>query len=239
MRRRDTASDDARPAPGLDARAPRRCAGTWCSGRDSSGAGTRPPPQGSRGPAGISGSGHASYLIGRLDGRRTLAEIGAGYAERSAGGSTQRLDPALGMLATRRLLVGTDDQAELARMAADAKAAPGRTPADAPAPLVDPDRFLGRLLPRVRPLFPPGGGAGPAGHRRARGRDPAQCGDLAGEAAGSGARRRSSPACWPHLAHTAAARGGARGDLSPFRRPGAGDRRDVAVPDVLPVLQGR
>jgi hypothetical protein len=99
-----------------------------------------------------------AYLIGRLDGVRTLAEIGEGYTATfgrrlDAKGWTQLL----GMLATRRLLVGTDDETELDRMAADAKrrARSGQTLLKARLPLVDPDRFLGRLLPRVRPLFSP------------------------------------------------------------------------------------
>ena len=97
-----------------------------------------------------------SFLIRRLDGTRTLAEIGADYAAefgRTLGeGSWRQL---LGMLGTRRLLIGTEDDAAMAEMAADARRTSrgNRSLLKARLPLVDPDRFLGRLMTPLRGLF--------------------------------------------------------------------------------------
>jgi putative peptide zinc metalloprotease protein len=97
-----------------------------------------------------------AFLIRRLDGSRTLAEIGAEYAtefgRRLGEGSWQQL---LGMLAGRRLLVGTEDDAALAELAAAARRASrgNWSLLRARLPLVDPDRFLGRLAPRLRVMF--------------------------------------------------------------------------------------
>lgn len=97
-----------------------------------------------------------SFLIHRLDGSRTLAEIGTEYAAefgRPVGEAGWR--QLLGMLGRRRLLVGTEDDAAMAEMAADARRTSrgNRSLLKARLPLVDPDRFLGRLTTPLRPLF--------------------------------------------------------------------------------------
>jgi putative peptide zinc metalloprotease protein len=96
------------------------------------------------------------FLISRLDGERTLAEIGADYAEefhrRLEEPQWQQL---LGMLAQRRLLVGTDEPAAMAELAdvTRKQSRSGQTLLKARLPLVDPDAFLGRMEPRLRFLF--------------------------------------------------------------------------------------
>jgi putative peptide zinc metalloprotease protein len=103
-----------------------------------------------------------SFLMSRLDGRATLAEIGAAYAgEFHRRLDAQRWGQILGMLAGRQLLSGTDPTP-----------LPGG-PAAPPLPggpaahrgrqsllryrlsLVNPDRFFGRIAPRLRWLFSP------------------------------------------------------------------------------------
>jgi putative peptide zinc metalloprotease protein len=96
------------------------------------------------------------FVFTRLDGTRTLEEIGGEYAAHFG----RRLGPAqwgqlLGLLASRRLLVGTEDEAALeAAAAAAATASRGnRRLTYARLPLFDPNRFLGRVEPRLRFLY--------------------------------------------------------------------------------------
>ncbi len=98
------------------------------------------------------------FIVSRLDGRRTLDEIGADY--QAAFG--RRLGPRhwrqlLGMLAGRRLLAGTEDDRALAELAAAARreSRANRRLLLYRRPLFDPDRLLGRLEPRLRFLFSP------------------------------------------------------------------------------------
>lgn len=96
------------------------------------------------------------FLISRMDGERTLAEIGADYAavfRRRL--DEQRWRQVLDVLTRQRLLVGTDDPAHAAGPAASARerARGERTPFKAVLPLVNPDAFLGRVEPGLRFLF--------------------------------------------------------------------------------------
>ncbi|WP_300009603.1 M50 family metallopeptidase [Pseudonocardia sp.] len=96
------------------------------------------------------------FLLSRLDGTRTLTDIGDEYAERfgrelGAAQWRQLLD----LLAVRMLLVGTEDEDGL-RGVAETVAAGSRghrTLLYARLPLVDPDRFLAAIEPRVRLLY--------------------------------------------------------------------------------------
>lgn len=96
-----------------------------------------------------------NFVFTRLDGTRSLADIGHEYAARFG----RRLGDAqwrqlLGLLATRRLLVGTEDEAAFEEIATAARAqSRKRTILYARLPLVDPDRFLTAIEPRLRGLY--------------------------------------------------------------------------------------
>ncbi|MGD0244343.1 MAG: hypothetical protein ABSB59_29030 [Streptosporangiaceae bacterium] len=98
------------------------------------------------------------FIMSRLDGQRSLGEIGSEYAawsgRRLAEPHWQQI---LGMLAARRLLTGTDDEASMARLAeAGRRQRRGtQTLLYRRLSLADPDRLFGRLEPRLRPLFSP------------------------------------------------------------------------------------
>ena len=96
------------------------------------------------------------FIASRLDGRRSLAQIGDEYTLAYG----RRLDEArwqqiLGQFAGRRLLVGTDTDAALEQLAAAArdKDRAARTILHRRLPLFDPDRFLGRVEPLLRWAF--------------------------------------------------------------------------------------
>lgn len=101
------------------------------------------------------------FIISRLDGHATLAKIGTEYATvygRHLGG--RGWHQILGLLATRRLLTGTADDDELAEIAESTAAARRATDRRAGwwrrrIRLVDPDRLLGRVAPRLRVAFSP------------------------------------------------------------------------------------
>lgn len=98
------------------------------------------------------------FLISRLDGERTLADIGGDYAEHFHRRlDEQRWQQLLGILARRRLLVGTDEPGAMAELtdAARKESRGDRTLLKARLPVVDPDRFLTRVEPRLRFLFSP------------------------------------------------------------------------------------
>ena len=98
------------------------------------------------------------FVFSRLDGTATAAEIGAAYAERFG----RRLGDAhwqqlLGLLASRRLLAGTEDEAALQAIADAARdrSLGTRTITHARLPLVAPDRKLAALERLLRPLLRP------------------------------------------------------------------------------------
>jgi len=103
----------------------------------------------------------AHYLIGLMDGRRTVQEIWDSAAERfdddaPTQDETIRL---LGQLHSAEVLQSevTPDVAELLRRARKGKPKTWvqnlRSPLSMRFPLFDPDRFLARWLSRYRPLF--------------------------------------------------------------------------------------
>lgn len=96
------------------------------------------------------------FLISRLDGTRSLADIGVAYAERFRRRvDEQRWQQMLGMLAARRLLVGTEDPVAMAELTELAKqqVRGDRTLFKARLSFLDPDALLGRLEPRLRFMF--------------------------------------------------------------------------------------
>lgn len=96
------------------------------------------------------------FIISRLDGQRSLGDIGREYAarfgRRLAESHWQQI---LGMLAARHLLTGTDDEASIARMAEAGRRQRRGTPTllHRRFSLADPDRLFSRLEPWLRPLF--------------------------------------------------------------------------------------
>lgn len=100
------------------------------------------------------------FLLSRMDGRRSLDELGAEYAAtfgRRLGEESWR--QLFGMLHQRQLLDGATDEAALARLAATAARNAARTrrgPLLARFPLFDPDRMFARVGPWLAVLFRPG-----------------------------------------------------------------------------------
>jgi putative peptide zinc metalloprotease protein len=96
------------------------------------------------------------FIMSRLDGDRSVGDISGEYTarfgRRLADSHWQQI---LGMLATRHLLAGTDDERSLTRMAEAARRQRLGTPTllYRRFPLTDPDRALRRLEPFARPLF--------------------------------------------------------------------------------------
>jgi putative peptide zinc metalloprotease protein len=98
------------------------------------------------------------FVISRLDGERTVADIGAEYThefgKRLHDEHWQRI---FGMLGGRRLLAGMDDPQVLAELAEAARRGGrgGQNLLLYRRPLVNPDRLLGWLEPRLRFAFSP------------------------------------------------------------------------------------
>jgi putative peptide zinc metalloprotease protein len=98
------------------------------------------------------------FIMSRLDGQRSLGEIGGEYAEHFGRRLAQpHWGQLLGMLAARHLLAGTDDAASIARMAEAARRQRRGTQTllYRRFTLTDPDRLFGRLEPWLRILFSP------------------------------------------------------------------------------------
>jgi len=98
------------------------------------------------------------FVISRLDGEHTVADIGAEYVRefgRRLG--EEHWQQIFGLLAGRRLLVGTDDPQVLPALAESARRAGrgGQSILLYRRPLVNPDRLLGWLEPRLRFAFSP------------------------------------------------------------------------------------
>lgn len=100
------------------------------------------------------------FLLSRMDGNRSLEELGAEYAatfgRRLGQASWQQL---FAMLHKRQLLAGATDEAELARLTAAAAQNASRAKRGlllARFPLFDPDRLFTRVGPRLAALFRPG-----------------------------------------------------------------------------------
>src|SRR5581483_2205548 len=98
------------------------------------------------------------FVISRLDGERTIADIGDEYTREFG----KRLQDAhwqqiLGLLGGRRLLAGTEDPQVLAELAESARRGGrgGQNLLLYRRPLVNPDRLLGWLEPRLRFAFSP------------------------------------------------------------------------------------
>lgn len=98
------------------------------------------------------------FVISRLDGERTIADIGDEYTREFG----KRLQDAhwqqiLGLLGGRRLLAGTEDPQVLAELAESARhgGRGGQNLLLYRRPLVNPDRLLGWLEPRLRFAFSP------------------------------------------------------------------------------------
>lgn len=100
------------------------------------------------------------FLLSRMDGSRSLEELGAEYAatfgRRLGQDSWQQL---FAMLHKRQLLAGATDDAELARLSAAAARNASRTKRNlllARFPLLDPDGLFTWVGPRLAALFRPG-----------------------------------------------------------------------------------
>jgi putative peptide zinc metalloprotease protein len=97
-----------------------------------------------------------SFLIGRLDGRRTLDEIGTEYDRTFR----RRLNEAhwrqlLGLLGARGLLATASDNGQCPPASAAPRRRAQRGPLHRTFPLVNPDRMLSALAPRLRMLGHP------------------------------------------------------------------------------------
>ncbi|GAB3932257.1 hypothetical protein [Micromonospora vulcania] len=97
------------------------------------------------------------FLLSRMDGTRTVDDIGTEYAttyQRRLG--PENWQQLFGMLHRRQLLDGATDPEAIARLtasAAEGAAKARRGPLSARLRLFDPDRLFTRLLPRLGPLF--------------------------------------------------------------------------------------
>lgn len=100
------------------------------------------------------------FLLRRMDGRATLAELGREYESRFGRGLDERSWAGLfKMLEDRQMLEGRADEArlgELKELARENRRKEGRKPFSRRFHLFDPDALLTRLVPRVSFMFRPG-----------------------------------------------------------------------------------